>query len=347
MNEKFQLPPQSQVNEFIAILKYFGLFQPESLYKCICPFHADKNASMQINIPKAFFFCYGCNASGSTLELYKYFQQKNGRKINELQCLKEIKEICKSEKVKSPLYNNIYNIYNNKENNSFVDSKINYKEGISQAKEFYKNLPTPNWYKPGKVQAIEEETRQCKAYMKKRGYSTKLLVECEAKPSLNKNYPIVIPLLENEIFRGYVMRTFDKEIEQQRKYMYNRGFKRVLCLPGRFKKEMPILLVEGYLDCLAAIQFGIKYSAAILGWKISSEQVQKLKRKRIKKIVCGLDNDEAGRKGYKYLQRIGKLNNFSVERIRYPKGIKDFGDLLKNEEKAKTVLEQCKKFGLI
>lgn len=313
---------------------------------------------MQICIPKAFFYCYGCNASGSTLELYLKYQQKEGRQISELQALKEISKICKAARngqkegkkqttsfVGSKTHNNIYNIIDNiYSNNSFVDSKVGYKEGLSSARNYYNTLPNPNWYKPSKNETVAEETRECKAYMKGRGYSTKSLVEFQAKPSLNQKYPIVIPLLENGLFRGYVMRTFNKEIEQQRKYMYNSGFKRVLALPGKFKKQQPILLVEGYLDCIAAIQLGVKYAAAILGWKVSSEQVQKLKKKGITKIICGLDNDEAGRKGYKYLKRIAKLNNFSVVRVRYPKGIKDFGDLLKHPKEAEIVLNQIRKY---
>lgn len=353
MNEKFQSQSPKKVEEFCIILNHFGLLQPEELYKVICPFHADKNASMQISIPKAFFYCYGCGASGSTLELYTRFQQKEGRKLNELQALKEIQEIVNSSKgtkgtkpsvEKNP--NNIYTIYTNIYNIPFVNKEANYRENINKAKLYYNTLPNPNWYKPSRNSSVEEETRICKSYMLKRGFRAKLLTEAGAKPSLNKYYPIIFPLLENGIFRGYVQRTFDKEIEQERKYLYNKGFRRVLALPGTFEKEKPILLVEGYLDCLAAKQLGIKYVAAILGWKVSQKQIQKLKRKNIKEIICGLDNDEAGNKGYRYLKRIAKENGFTVERIRYPKGIKDFGDLLNNEEKAKKVLAQCKKYFL-
>ena len=66
-------PSQSQ---FIALLKYYNLYQPTELYKVVCPFHPDKNASMQINLSNSFFYCYGCGCKGSTFELYKYFQQK-------------------------------------------------------------------------------------------------------------------------------------------------------------------------------------------------------------------------------------------------------------------------------
>ena len=350
LTEKFQSQPPTpkQIKEFILVLSHYGLYQPEELYKVICPFHADKNASLQISIPKCFFYCYaGCGAKGSTIELHQLFQQKKGRKINTFQALQEIKAICKEEERKGDIGGRIEEVYTLTNPSNSLDSVGSKKELLLQAKTYYNNLPTPCWYRASNKEEIEEETRQCKTYMLKRGYSSRSLQKSEAKPSLNSNYPIIFPLLENGIFRGYVMRTFDKEIEGQRKYMYNKGFNRKLSLPGTFTKEQPILLVEGYLDCLAAKQLGIKNVAAILGWKISSEQVQKLIKKKITKIICGTDNDEAGNKGYKYLKRIASSVGFQVQRIRYPQGIKDFGDLLNNPDQAQKILNQCKSFDLL
>ena len=340
------MPTQSEIQTFISLLKHFDIYQPEPIYKIICPFHADKNASLQINVNKAFFYCYAeCGAKGSSLELYKNFykiQHPNKRIPDDLICLREISKICKNIESKKGV-DPIYNIYNNISDT--VDTKLKYKEGINSAKNYYYNLPTPCWYRASNTPEIEEEIRECLQYITKRGFNKKLLTKAKAKPSLNKYYPIIFPLLENGIFRGYVMRTFDPEIEGQRKYMYNKGFSRKITLAGTFK-DPTVLVVEGYLDCLSAKQLGIKNVVAILGWKVSSEQVEKLKKKGIKKIVCGTDNDEAGNKGYKYFKRIGKVHGFEIARVRYPKKIKDFGDLLNNPKEATLVIEQCKNLGL-
>ncbi len=348
------MPTPHEVSVFISLLKHFGIFQPEPLYKIICPFHADKNASLQINIEKAFFYCYAeCGAKGSSLELFKNFykiQHPDKRIPSDLYCLQCISKIHKKreeeeegdiggEGVGGSIRIATVNPY------SSVKTKINYKDGITEAKNYYYNLPVPCWYRASNTPEIEEEIRECLHYITKRGFNKKLLQKAEAKPSLNKYYPIIFPLLENGIFRGYVMRTFDPEVEGQRKYMYNKGFSRKITLAGTFKQPI-VLIVEGYLDCLAAKQLGIQNVVAILGWKISSEQVTKLKKKGIKKIICGTDNDEAGNKGYKYFQRIGKTHGFEIARIRYPKKIKDFGDLLNNPKEAQAVLNQCKKLGL-
>ena len=138
------------------------------------------------------------------------------------------------------------------------------------------------------------------------------------------------------------MRTDDPTVEDQRKYMYNREFRRRITLPGDYKNST-VILVEGFLDMLKAKQYGIKYVAAVLGWKLTSEQFEKLKRCGVKTIICALDNDECGRKGYKYLKRICSVNHISVKRIRYPKTMKDMGDL--NKENSKLILKQIKQFG--
>ena len=147
------------------------------------------------------------------------------------------------------------------------------------------------------------------------------------------------------------MRTFDPEVEAQRKYMYNRGFKRERTLAGNFGIKhtgtQSVLIVEGYIDCLKVQQLGIHSVVAILGWKISGTQLEKLKRAGVKHIICGTDNDEAGRKGYKYLKLIQKQQKwYKLSRVRFPESIKDFGDLKKGTAEAERLLAQLKKFGL-
>ena len=320
--------------EFIALLKFYGIYQPEDKYKIVCPFHGDKNASLQINVDKGYFYCYGCECKGGYLELYKeFYKLKNGKYPSDLVAYSGVARILRKKGIKIEQGKNV------------VQEKkiVGNLESLNEARNFYYNLPSANWYRPSNNPANYEETVLCRSYMKNRGFTNSLLSKCGAKPSLNKFYPIVLPLLENGIFRGYVMRTFDPDVEANRKYMYNRGFRRQNTLPGNYRGYETIICVEGYLDCLKAQQFGIKNVVAFLGWKISGMQIEKLRKAKVKNIICALDNDESGRKGYKYLKAISKLNNFNVTRLHYPKGIKDFGDLMKGTDELGYVLDQIKK----
>lgn len=321
----------TSLNQFIAALKHYNIYQEDDQYKIICPFHGDKNPSLQINKQTGFFYCYGCGLSGSAFELVKNYEPN----LSPIEIYKKLHSFVKEGKGDIG-GRDVYTYTNLLYTHSFVDSKTKYKEGIKLAKDFYFNLPETNWYK------LPEEAIPILRYMKHRGFTTSTLKKFGAKFTYNKNYPIVFPMYDNGIFRGYVMRTDDPTVEDQRKYMYNKEFRRRITLPGDYKNST-VILVEGFLDMLKANQYGIKYVAAVLGWKLTSEQFEKLKRCGVKTIICALDNDECGRKGYKYLKRICSVNHISVKRIRYPKTMKDMGDL--NEENSKLILKQIKQFG--
>lgn len=321
----------TSLNQFIAALKHYNIYQEDDQYKIICPFHGDKNPSLQINKQTGFFYCYGCGLSGGAFELVKNYEPS----LSPIEIYKKLHSFVKEGKGDIG-GRDVYTYTNLPYTHSFVDSKVKYKEGIKLAKDFYFNLPETNWYK------LPEEAIPILRYMKHRGFTTSTLKKFGAKFTYNKNYPIVFPMYDNGIFRGYVMRTDDPTVEDQRKYMYNKEFRRRITLPGDYKNST-VILVEGFLDMLKAKQYGIKYVAAVLGWKLTSEQFEKLKRCGVKTIICALDNDECGRKGYKYLKRICSVNHISVKRIRYPKTMKDMGDL--NEENSKLILKQIKQFG--
>lgn len=340
---------------FLLLLRHFadlGLWQPEAEanqnYKVVCPFHEDRNASLQINPAQAFYYCYAdCGAKGGPLELYKdcyKVQHPNKQLPSDIQCLLAIKRICQNAlqteqgSNENSLPMPARNITSYTSNNASV-KKLSYREAITQARDFYYNLPATNWYRPGSEEGIE-----CKLYMKRRGFSVLTLTKAEAKASYNKWYPIVFPMFENGIFRGYVMRTFDAEIEAERKYMYNRGFRRETCLPGTYGRgNDTVLLVEGFLDKLKANQLGITQAAAILGWKLTPKQIEKLQKAGIKHIICATDNDEAGKKGYRYMKRLETAGLFKVTRLRYPKGVKDMGDVKAGTEQAEHILNQLHK----
>lgn len=321
----------TSLNQFIAALKHYDIYQEDEQYKIICPFHGDKNPSLQINKQTGFFYCYGCGLSGGAFELVKNYEPS----LSPIEIYKKLHSFVKEGKGDIG-GRDVYTYTNLPYTHSFVDSKVKYREGIKLAKDFYFNLPETNWYK------LPEEAIPILRYMKHRGFTTSTLKKFGAKFTYNKNYPIVFPMYDNGIFRGYVMRTDDPTVEDQRKYMYNREFRRRITLPGDYKNST-IILVEGFLDMLKAKQYGIKYVAAVLGWKLTSEQFEKLKRCGVKTIICALDNDECGKKGYKYLKRICSVNHISVKRIRYPKSMKDMGDL--NKENSKLILKQIKQFG--
>lgn len=292
--------------ELAKVLIYYNLIYDTSSLKqkIICPFHNDVNPSAIADLEDGSFFCFGCGKSGDAQTFVKLMEEKYNA-LNDLAAYVKYKRILKSDSVsnikiaegtknRKPLKRHLYN----------------------EAYDFYKGLKTVDWKEDDEL-FLDEKT-----YMLKRGFTENVLNLCKAKPTYQRNYPIVFPMLDNGKFKGWVCRTTTKKIEAKRKYLYNEGFSRATTLVGEYGKKAYVFIVEGYMDRLKFIQFGEDNVVAILGWKMTCEQIQKLKNAGITTIISALDNDECGRKGTAFLKK-----HFEVIRFSYLKGVKDPGEM--------------------
>lgn len=314
------------------VLWYYNLLPDTNHFKhkIMCPFHGDVNPSLLVNLEEGRWFCFGCNESGDAVAFVKLMEKKyNG--LNDLQAYGQYCKILKSEKCSNITI----------DHTTITKATKPQKQMYDEAYDYYHGLRTVNW-----SEDQEQEVLSAKEYMSKRGFDTKTLNVCKAKVTYNYSYGLIFPMLDNGKFRGWVCRTMRKEIEERRKYLYNEGFSRATTVVGNYGKQDYVIVVEGYMDRLKFIQNGIEDNVvAILGWKMSQQQEAKLKATGVTKIISALDNDECGRKGTKYLEKIFGASN--VTRFKYLKGIKDPGDM---EPKAfrkmynKTMAEYSQKY---
>lgn len=305
---------EERKQEFIAVLKHFDMFEPLSSYKVVCPFHGDKNPSLLIDLDNAKYYCFGCGIHGSSYDLIKQFYPSYSQ-FEVVRCARRIVGN-KEKKTETRII-------------QVAEKKLN----MQAVRDYFFNLPKVNWYK------VDDPVKD---YMRQRGFKMSTLNMIDARINATDSYKIVFPITDNGVFRGYVGRTTDKEIEQKRKYIYNTGFRRSKTLAGVYNGSS-VLVVEGFLDMLKARQSGLQSVVAVLGWKMSDKQKKKLLHRGIKTIICGLDNDQAGEKGYRYL---AGLNEFDVVRLKYPNGIKDFGDVDKDTFQ-KYIKRQIKKYNIL
>ena len=82
--------------------------------------------------------------------------------------------------------------------------------------------------------------------------------------------------MDNGHFKGWVSRSFDKEISEKRKYLYNKGFRRRTTLAGWYKDTEVVMLVEGYMDCVSLYQYGVCNGAASLGTALTENQAKNI-----------------------------------------------------------------------
>ena len=283
------------------VLYYYNY--PSDEEKIVCPFHEDVYPSMQVNYNHGTCFCYGCQKTYDTLSFVKQFENIE----DDLEACKKLEKIMRSKGVSKI-----------KAKTNTVKRADN-KQLLLEAEDYYFNLKSVNW---------EKEHSDELSYMLNRGFTRKTLNRCKAKYTYNKSYSLIFPMFDNNEFKGWVCRTTDKNIEKRRKYLYNEGFSRATTLCGRYSKGKVVVICEGFMDMLKLRQYGLKNVVAILGWKMTSEQIAKLKAKGITHVISALDTDECGRKGTTYLK-----NFFDVTLFQYPKRVKDAGELTR---------EQCK-----
>lgn len=294
-------------NELLKVCWYYNLIQDVSHNKIICPFHEDVNPSMMLDFENNRWFCFGCQLSGDAAKMVQLIEKKYNN-LNDLSSYIKYKKILNSDKCSELRLQNV--VYKKKKPQ---------RELYTQAYDYYHGLKKIDWNN----HEFEEVTK-CLSYMEERGFDSYILNKCKAKVTFNNLYPIIFPMLDNGKFKGWVCRTNDKNTEKKRKYLYNEGFSRANTLVGDYGSKSYVFVVEGYMDRLKFVQFGQNNVVAILGWKMSTHQIEKLKSKGIKTIISALDNDECGKKGTIFLKK-----HFRVIRFKYLKGIKDPGEMNK------------------
>lgn len=301
---------KTEGDRLAKVLLHFGLIEDETktLGKIVCPFHEDINPSMMYNLDEGSYYCLGCGEGGSSsIDFISRLAKENNKNVNALKVLcgilkrKEIRQLKMTKR---------------------VDRRYDYELQLVKAHNYYFGLKKNDWSKnPSQEELLIID------YMTSRGFSPPMLNRFKARYTYNDVYPIVFPIVDNGKFCGYVCRAVNnEEAEQKRKYLYNRGFRREQCLSGTYEYGSVVYIVEGHLDMLKMKSFGIKNVVAILGWKISQTQIEKLRKQNIKRIVCCLDNDKAGEKGKHELHK-----HFNVIDFVYGEGIKDPGQMSKRE----------------
>lgn len=282
------------------VLHYYGLLTESGYkFKTVCPFHHDKLPSMLVDLTDGSWYCFGCCEGGDAFA----FVQHMNNKLDTLHAYMK--------------YENILHMKSTKAINvKKINAKRNVKataEAYNIAYDYYFGLKTIDWSKNHSKE---------KHYMLERGFNSKTLNLCKAKLTYTSDsYPLIFPMFDNGIFKGWVCRAIDKKIADKRKYLYNEGFSRATTLVGTYNKDY-VFLVEGYMDQLKFRQFGIENVVAILGWKLSPQQISKLKEAGVKYVISALDNDDAGKKGSRYVKQF-----FKTYRFQYPSNVKDAGEM--------------------
>lgn len=308
-------------------------------YSGLCPFHNEKTPSFSVSQEKQIYKCFGCGEAGNVVT----FLMKTKR----LTFLDALKILADRANIDLDI----------QENKSFSKDKYEkiYRLNVDTAKFFYNNLKrnnnSMNYFLN---RGITEQTirkfglgysndswNSLINFLKKKGYSDLDLLNggLIIKSPKGKYYDrfrnrVMFPVFD---YRGKVIGFGGRVMDDTKpKYLNSpetQVFKKGINLYGlnfaaKDLKDDYIIIVEGYMDCIALHQYGITNTVASLGTALTINQA-KLIGRYAQKVIIAYDADLAGQMAALRGLDILKEAGLDVRVLTVPEG-KDPDEFIRN-----------------
>ncbi len=287
------------------IASYLPLSQKGKNYFGVCPFHEDHSPSMSVSKDKQIYKCFSCGASGN---IFTFVQ--NYENISFPEAVTKVAEFAgitlnNTFKKTESKYDEEYKImdlsllfYENNLNTQFGLDAIKYldKRKIDKdaIKEFNIGLSPDN---PDQFYQLLKNKNLNIDIAKKIGLINELNGRCFDTFTKRIMFPI------HNVFGqviGYTGRIY--KTDSQNKYMNSR--ENVIFRKGNIlfnyhrakdyiKRQKELIIVEGNLDAIRLSIEGVKNVVALMGTALTKEQIEIIKKLRVKTILA-FDNDDAG-----------------------------------------------------
>lgn len=238
------------------MINYAGIRKVgEHQYKCLCPFHAEKTPSFSINTKDRIFYCFGCGKEGNLVTLGKLLGYDTKDALDWAVNLQdELAYFTRKLLVSKP-----------KQDPDFVMDE--------------------SWYAPFKDKIL-------KKFMVERRLTLEILKKFETGHDSRKRYVTWTYRDYDNTFLGAVGRKAYPDIVGPKYYWYWIKHKPVMWGSQFVRREEPIYITEGMIDCMKLHQFGYTNSVAS-GGKPTHAQLKDMED--FPRIVLAFDNDQSGK----------------------------------------------------
>ncbi len=288
-------------------------------YTGLCPFHNEKTPSFSVSQDKQIYKCFGCGEAGNVIT----FLMKT-RKLSFLDALKILADRARID-------------LDIQENNNSARERYEkiYKLNVDAARFFFNNLKrnkksmsyfsnrgiTDKLIRSFGLGYSSDSWNSLMNYLMKKGYSELDLLNAGLiiKSPKGTYYDrfrnrVMFPVFD---YKGRVIGFGGRVMDDTKpKYLNSpetQVFKKGINLYGlnfavKNLTQDYIIIVEGYMDCIALHQYGITNAAASLGTALTINQAKLLKR-YVDKVIIAYDADLAGQnatlRGLEVLKQAG------------------------------------------
>jgi DNA primase len=348
-----------------VISEYIQIKPAGANFRCVCPFHQEKNPSLIISPAKSIWHCFGCGAGG---DIFKFVMDyENITKQETLVKLAKKAGVQLAELKPKTL-----------------EEEITLKSKVSK---FEKGQKLLNWsaqtYHSILLKILQDRTHPVTKYCLKRGltqdtveifqlgYAPKsgLLANFVSKGQLEKDLLIetgllkvtekgesrdkysdrlMIPVVnEKQNVVGFTGRVLPYDTTDRPRYLNSPQTdwfnKSSLWFGLNMAKKSIVqnkkaLIVEGNMDVIAAVKGGFDYTIASQGTSFTEQQLQNL-YKLTKVIQVAFDNDNAGKiAGNKLFAEASRIG-FTVYKVVIPEEFKDLDEYIQAKQISVANLE--------
>ena len=287
------------VSDYVKINRkgkdYFGL----------CPFHNEKTPSFSVVPSKQIYYCFGCGKGGNVLNFISG--------IENVEYIDAIKMMADRASVTLPESNDT----RERESSGYIKKLV---EINTEAARFFheKLMENPDAQAYLRNRKIKDSTIRkfgigyapdswdaVLKHLKGKGYNEKdIMASGLAKKGSTSYYDsfrnrIMFPIIDirNRVigFGGRILSGEGaKYINSPETPAYNKSSSLYGINIAKNSKAEKIIIVEGYMDCVAIHQAGFQNCVASLGTALTRKQAQMLK-KLVPEIIIAYDMDQAGR----------------------------------------------------
>jgi len=355
---KARLPIEELVRPYVQLKK-----AGRSL-KGLCPFHAEKTPSFIVSPDRGIAYCFGCHKGG---DIFRFMQEIEG--VDFVDALKILAERTGVElKQERPSFRPAGKdekeqlLHIHELATSFYERCLwNTDDGAKVLGYLRRRGLKDETIRSFRIGFAPESFETTYTMLLKEGFTRKILVSSgiaqSRETTVEKIYDrfrgrLIFPILDHMgrvvAFGGRALKK-----DQEPKYLnspetviYHKsnvlyGFSKAKSV---IKAKNATVLVEGYMDMIAAFQAGVENAVATSGTALTSQQLRLL-QPFAETLYLSFDMDSAGQDAARRAYDLVQDYDFQVKVVELPEG-KDIAEFAQNNaEKLPEVIAQAKLYG--
>ncbi len=303
----------------------------------LCPFHSEKTPSFSVSQERQLFYCFGCHEGGNVFTFLKKHDKLEFREALQYLANRAGIDISRYQSVrpsaKGARDNTIFEI--NQEAARFYHELLMSDFGKTAREYLLQRGVDPETIEKFYLGYAPDDWRQLEEHLLKKGFPIEAITE-SGLVRRSQRSDLYIDFMRNRIIFpihdlggriiGFGGRLISGEGPKYLNSAENRIFSKRFHLFGLYhgreaiRSASEVILVEGYMDCLALHQYGIGNVVATLGTAFTREQAKLIKRYS-ETVLVMYDGDEAGQRETMRALEVLRQEGIYAQVIPLPPGI--------------------------